>query len=170
MDQPVKQVIPSQFYGLVSQFDENNNIYYKNKNFTSTEYYSNTYMMSHTEYWFFLTIGSRGRGKTFSGKKYCIKFVLDQIENGIPNGQLRKFMWWRLTTDAITKVIQNNGATFFEKELLNRYQIKFFKLIPFKFKVFLNSCCFTNVIPFASYFSVVIFCVITPTCKEYIVV
>jgi len=124
LDQLVKNVIPSKFYGLIPKTDSEGIIYYKNKNFTSKNWYSNTYMMSHyPAYWFFLTIGSRGRGKTFSGKRKAIKYIIEQIENGVPNGQLRKFMWWRLTTDAIVKVIQNNGATFFEKKLLTKHQI-----------------------------------------------
>ena len=32
-------------------------------------------------------------------------------------------MWWRLTTDAVKKVIENNGTKFFEKKLLDKYQI-----------------------------------------------
>ena len=125
MEALTKRVAPEVLYGLSPKFDENGELYYSNKNFTSVDYYVNTYMMSHfPAYWFFITIGSRGRGKTFSGKKYCIKWILEQIEAGVESSQLRKFMWWRLTTDAIIKVLQNNGSTFFEKELLNRYQIK----------------------------------------------
>ena len=91
-----------------------------NKNFTSNEYYSNTYMMSHfPKYWYFVTIGSRGRGKTYSGKNYAIKWILDQWDD--PN--LRKFMWWRLTNDAVAKVLENNGSTFFEKSLLDKHNI-----------------------------------------------
>lgn len=91
-----------------------------NKNFTSNDYYSNTYMMSHfPKYWYFVTIGSRGRGKTYSGKNYAIKWILKQWDS--PN--LRKFMWWRLTNDAVSKVLENNGSTFFEKSLLDKYDI-----------------------------------------------
>lgn len=91
-----------------------------NKNFTSNNYYSNTYMMSHfPKYWYFVTIGSRGRGKTYSGKNYAIKWILKQWDS--PN--LRKFMWWRLTNDAVSKVLENNGSTFFEKSLLDKYDI-----------------------------------------------
>ena len=91
-----------------------------NKNFTSADYYSNTYMMSHfPKYWYFVTIGSRGRGKTYSGKNYAIKWILDQWDN--PN--MRRFMWWRLTNDAVAKVLENNGSTFFEKSLLDKHDI-----------------------------------------------
>lgn len=91
-----------------------------NKNFTSNQFYSNTYMMSHfPKYWYYVTIGSRGRGKTYSGKNYAIKWSLDQWENP----KMRLFMWWRLTNDAVSKVIENNGSTFFEKSLLDRHDI-----------------------------------------------
>lgn len=91
-----------------------------NKNFTSNNYYSNTYMMSHfPKYWYFVTIGSRGRGKTYSGKNYAIKWILKQWESQ----NMRKFMWWRLTNDAVSKVLENNGSTFFEKSLLDKYDI-----------------------------------------------
>ena len=91
-----------------------------NKNFTSSDYYSNTYMMSHfPKYWYFVTIGSRGRGKTYSGKNYAIKWILNQWNN--PN--MRRFMWWRLTNDAVSKVLENNGSTFFEKSLLDKHDI-----------------------------------------------
>ena len=36
---------------------------------------------------------------------------------------LRKFMWWRLTNSAVEKVLDNNGATFFEQQLLRKYNI-----------------------------------------------
>ena len=95
-----------------------------NINYKSNTYYSNSYMMSHfPKYWFFLTIGSRGRGKTYSGKKYIIKWFLEQLEKGATHETLRKFMWWRLTDGAVEKMLENNGQTFFEKDLLDKYEI-----------------------------------------------
>ena len=92
----------------------------QNRNFTSNDYYSNTYMASHfPKYVYFLTIGSRGRGKTYSGKKYAIKWILNQWNNK----EIKKFMWWRLTNDAVNKMLENNGSTFFESELLEKYGI-----------------------------------------------
>ena len=97
---------------------------YKNVNFRSDTYYSNTYMMSHyPKYWYFLTIGSRGRGKTYSGKNYIIKWFLEQLDNGASHESMRKFMWWRLTDGAAEKVIENNGQTFFERSLLDKYKL-----------------------------------------------
>lgn len=111
--------------GLESKYDQFGELYFANMNFTSTEYYKNTWMMSHfPKYWYFLTIGSRGRGKTYEGKQYCIKDILQQLSDGVESSQLRKFMWWRLTGNAVDKMLQNNGATFFEKQLLEQYQIR----------------------------------------------
>lgn len=46
-----------------------------NINFISNKYYTNTYMLSHQNkgYKYYVTVGSRGRGKTFSGKNYLAK-------------------------------------------------------------------------------------------------
>jgi hypothetical protein len=105
---------------------EDGELQFKNKNFTSVNYYKNTWMMSHfPKYWYFMTIGSRGRGKTFSGKQYSIKFILDQLKDKrFDRTKLRKFMWWRLTNDAVKKVKENNGRDFFEKQLLEHYGIR----------------------------------------------
>lgn len=99
---------------------------FKNRNFTSTEYYQNTWMMSHfPKFWYFMTIGSRGRGKTYEGKQYSIKYILRQLEdNTLDRSKLRKFMWWRLTNDAVEKVKENSGRDFFEKHLQEQYGIR----------------------------------------------
>lgn len=94
--------------------------YEKNINFTSNKYYSNTYMMSHfPKYWYYVTIGSRGRGKTFSGKKYAIKYILKRFIDG----SNKKFFWWRLTSSAVEKMTENRGSTFIETQLLEKYKV-----------------------------------------------
>lgn len=115
------------FHGLTGKWVDDKLIF-KDRNFTSSDFYSNTYMMSHfPKYWYFMTIGSRGRGKTYSGKNGGIKFVVSQVKDILnrptSTGQLRKFMWWRLTNDAVDKVKENSGRDFFEKELKEKYQI-----------------------------------------------
>ena len=88
----------------------------KNKNFQSDAYYSNSYIMSlFPKYKYFVTIGSRGRGKTYSAKKYVIK--------RFKKGHIKKFAWLRLTDSAVEKIIESNGATFFERTLLEKYKI-----------------------------------------------
>jgi len=55
-----------------------------NGNFVSNKWYSNSHVLSHSNkgYKFYVTIGSRGRGKTYSGKKYLIKkFVYRTMEH-----------------------------------------------------------------------------------------
>ena len=92
----------------------------KDRNFTSKTYYSNTHMASYGhKYWYYLTIGSRGRGKTYSAKKYILK----RYRYG-PLGTEDFFAWIRLTDAACLKVLQNNGATFFERELLDKYRVQ----------------------------------------------
>ena len=84
--------------GLKGKFTPAKELIFKNRNYTTDDYYSNTYMMSFfPKYWYFLTIGSRGRGKTYSGKRFAIKFINKQRENGV-SGQYRKFMWRRIVT------------------------------------------------------------------------
>lgn len=91
----------------------------KNRNFTSKDYYSNTHVCSYgPKYWYYLTIGSRGRGKTYSAKK----FLLKRFNKGVLGNQ-DFFAWIRLTDSACEKVLQNNGATFFERELLDKYKV-----------------------------------------------
>ncbi len=115
------------FHGLTARKNAQGELIFKDRNFTSSDFYSNTYMMSFfPKYWYFVTIGSRGRGKTYSGKNFGIKWVITQISSIIDDnkkGNIRKFMWWRLTNDAVGKVIENNGSTFFEKSLLEKYHI-----------------------------------------------
>lgn len=112
------------FHGLVGHQNSEGLMLYKDRNFTSSDFYSNTYMMSFfPKYWYFVTIGSRGRGKTYSGKNFGIKWVIEQIKSVVDDKEIRKFMWWRLTNDAVGKVIENNGSTFFEKSLLDKYNI-----------------------------------------------
>lgn len=73
-----------------------------------------------------MTIGSRGRGKTFEGKQYSIKFILGQCKGTLVSERtnLRKFMWWRLTNDAVEKVKENSGRDFFESHLQEQYGIR----------------------------------------------
>jgi len=113
--------------GLSPKHTEEGVLYYANKNFTSVEYYKNTWMMSHfPKYWYFLTIGSRGRGKTYEGKQYSIKYIRGQLaEMEVKDySKLRKFMWWRLTNDAVEKVKENSGRDFFEDQLQEQYGVR----------------------------------------------
>src|SRR5690606_18124225 len=56
-------------------------------------------------------------------KNYIIKWFLEQLKNGSSRESIRKCMWWRLTDGAAEKVIENNGQTFFERSLLDKYKL-----------------------------------------------
>lgn len=88
-----------------------------NKNFTSTDYYSNTWICSLPveKWWYRVTVGSGGRGKTYSGRKLIIKNFLNKK---------RKFVWLRLTQAAVSNLVQNNAMGLIPAELINRYKIK----------------------------------------------
>lgn len=88
-----------------------------NRNFTSSDYYSNTWMLSLPveKWWYRITVGSGGRGKTYSGRK----LVLKNFKN-----KKRKFVWLRLTQKAVDNLLQNNAMGLFPAELLNKYNIK----------------------------------------------
>lgn len=88
-----------------------------NRNFTSNDYYSNTWMMSQdiNKWWYRATIGSGGRGKTYSGRKRALK--------GFKNDK-RGFIWLRLTDQAVDNLLQNNAMGLFPIELKRKYKIE----------------------------------------------
>jgi hypothetical protein len=88
-----------------------------NKNFTSSDYYSNTWMMSLPvdKWWYRITVGSGGRGKTYSGRK----MVLKNFKN-----KGRRFVWLRLSGKAVDNLLQNNAMGLFPAELLSKYGLK----------------------------------------------
>lgn len=95
----------------------------KDPNFNSKTYYRNVYALSHfnpheeePRYRLFLSIGSRGKGKTYSGKKY--------IANKIAyHPSFRKFAWIRLTDKACENLLENDGSTFFETAILRKRRL-----------------------------------------------
>ena len=92
----------------------------KDSNFFSSEYYSPSYLLSHfPKYKIFCTFGSRGRGKTYSGKN----LILNRFNDGRYGKGKKKFAWIRLNEDAIVNLLENDGATFFEQSLLNKHKV-----------------------------------------------
>lgn len=88
----------------------------KDKNFTSNEFYSSQYILSFfPKYQIFVIPGSRGRGKTYSGKNIVLNRFLSKRKG--------KFAWLRLTDEPIDKILQNDGATFFESSLLRNKSV-----------------------------------------------
>lgn len=95
----------------------------RDPNFSSKTYYKNVFALSHfnpheevPRYRIFLGIGSRGRGKTYSGKNYVAnKIVYDP--------KFRKFAWIRLTDKACENLLENDGSTFFESSILEKKKL-----------------------------------------------
>jgi len=92
----------------------------KDSNFFSNEYYSPSYLLSHfPKYKIFCTFGSRGRGKTYSGKN----LILNRFNDGRYGDGKKKFAWIRLNEDAIQNLLEADGATFFEQSLLTKHHV-----------------------------------------------
>lgn len=87
-----------------------------NPNYNSKTWYKNNYMLSLpvSDWWYRITIGSGGRGKTYSARK----FVLKNVKN-----KQRCFIWLRLTNQAVDNLLQNNAQGLFPPELLNKYKL-----------------------------------------------
>ena len=95
-------------------------ITHKDENFFSNEYYSPSYLLSHfPKYKIFCTFGSRGRGKTYSGKN----LILNRFNDGRYGDGKKKFAWIRLNEDAILNLLEADGATFFEQSLLKKHNV-----------------------------------------------
>lgn len=92
----------------------------KDLNFTNNDYYSPSYILSHfPKYKIFCTFGSRGRGKTYSGKN----LILNRYNKGRYGEGKKKFAWIRLNEDAIINLLEADGATFFEQTLLDKHKV-----------------------------------------------
>lgn len=87
-----------------------------NRNFTSNDYYSNTWMASLPvdKWWYRVTVGSGGRGKTYSGRKLAFK---GSINKG------RMFVWVRLTQAAVANLLKNDAMGLVPIELRNKYKM-----------------------------------------------
>lgn len=70
-------------------------------------------------FWFYIAIGSRGRGKTVSGWRWVLKRFLKHDE---------KFVWLRLTSAPIQKASRNQGTTIVPDFLLKQLKITAIKM------------------------------------------
>lgn len=88
-----------------------------NPNFTGNDFYSNEYVLGHfPTYQVFLVVGSRGRGKTYSGKN----LILNRFNNRAEG----EWVWIRLNEEPVQNMLTNDGATFFEPSLLRKKKIQ----------------------------------------------
>ena len=73
---------------------------------------------------FFITIGARERGKTFTIQDYVLNCFFN------PNSKLyhRPFYWMRLNDIAVKTMLMNNGAKMFEPLLVRKYGLEKIKV------------------------------------------
>ena len=71
-------------------------------------YYDNSFILGFIGVIFFILLGGRGCGKTFSTQKYCIKRWLKKHE---------PFCWLRLKEPSVRKLLANNGHDFIDAKL-----------------------------------------------------
>lgn len=87
-----------------------------NPNFTNNDWYSSQFTLSlYPKYKIFVVIGSRGRGKTYSGKNLIL--------NRFNKHHKKKFAWIRLNEEPIQNMLASNGASFFEPSLLRKKKV-----------------------------------------------
>lgn len=86
-----------------------------NNNYNPLYYYPNKLLSFNPEiYWFYICIGSRGRGKTVSAWRWVLKRFLKHNE---------KFIWLRLTASPLIKASRNKGTTLVPQFLLKQLKI-----------------------------------------------
>lgn len=79
------------------------------------EWYTIRSLLGNTWARYFMLIGARERGKSYSVQQYCLQ---QRLEKGIP------FYWMRLNEAATNKMLKNNGAKMFEPLLVNQYHLE----------------------------------------------
>ena len=77
-------------------------------------YYDNSFILGFIGVIFFILLGGRGCGKTFSTQKYCIKRWLKKHE---------PFCWLRLKEPSVRKLLANNGHDFIDAKLIEMYHL-----------------------------------------------
>lgn len=77
-------------------------------------YYSNRHLFGNKAL-FYVLVGGRGRGKTFSTMNYCLRKFFKHGE---------KFIWLRLTETSTKKLLQNNCADFIDSLLMEKWHIQ----------------------------------------------
>lgn len=86
----------------------------KQKLFDNKEWYTIRSLLGNQWARYFVLIGARERGKSYSVQDYCLR---QRYTKGIP------FYWMRLNDISINKMKQNNGAKIFEPLLIPKYKL-----------------------------------------------
>jgi hypothetical protein len=87
----------------------------KQELYDKKEWYTIRSLLGNTWARYFMLIGARERGKSYSVQQYCLQ---QRLEKGIP------FYWMRLNEAATNKMLKNNGAKMFEPLLVNQYHLE----------------------------------------------
>lgn len=83
-----------------------------------TFYYDNSFILGFIDVIFFILLGGRGCGKTFSTQKYCIKRWLKKGE---------PFCWLRLKEPSVRKLLANDGHDFIDAMLISKFNLDKYK-------------------------------------------
>lgn len=92
----------------------------KKELFENKEWYTIRSLLGNTWANWFVLIGARERGKSFSVQEYCLTQFFDPKSKlyGVP------FYWMRLNEAAIKNMMMNNGAKMFEPLLVYRFGLE----------------------------------------------
>lgn len=68
---------------------------------------------------FYILIGGRGCGKTYSTQNYCLRKFFKKNE---------KFLWLRLTESSVKNLLQNDAKDFIDSKLIAKWKIESIKV------------------------------------------
>ena len=91
----------------------------KQELYDNKEWYTIRSLLGNTWARYFMLIGARERGKSYSVQQYCLQ---QKFEKGVP------FYWMRLNEAATGKMLKNNGAKMFEPLLVQQYGLQNIKV------------------------------------------
>lgn len=87
----------------------------KKQMYQNKEWYSIRSLLGNTWAHWFVLIGARERGKSYSVQDYCLN---QYFKKGVP------FYWMRLNEAATKNMMMNNGAKMFEPLLVRKYHLE----------------------------------------------
>ena len=82
--------------------------YYGTKHYHKGKFYNNSHAFGYNAL-FYILLGGRGIGKTYSTLNYCLKQF---FKKG------RKFLWLRLKEPSVRALLANNAKDFIDSDLL----------------------------------------------------
>lgn len=91
---------------------------------------------------FYILIGGRGCGKTYSTQNYCLRKFFK-------HGEL--FIWFRLTEASAQKLLQRNAADFIDSKLIEKWKIT--SITTQNDLVFINGKEAARILPLSTFYS-----------------